>query len=321
MPKTPIPAFLLSLLLGMTCNFSARAQLFKNLANAVKNSGRNNSSKKTDNSSKDATSGSSDAATPADTSSAAFMKRLGLITGAGGVSASDSAAAINTFRNGSGGSGFYYQYLNTIISRKGGTARDTSYRWLTNNGEGRSEMRIMMPGAATGRLIVIGRASQPKYSVLLDPDEKGYSLNIIDTALINSRSTSYAVTKIGDETVNGYACAHVKMISTTGSGLFKSSSTTELWTSKSVPGYALYHNLTDQTQTYGMMQALEKIGAGGVLVRMTGSGKDYSMTYELIRAQSGSYPASQFIIPSGYINNNKTIMEYMLSGVKQNNVK
>jgi len=249
------------------------------------------------------------------------MKTLGLMTGAGGVSASDSAAAINSFRSGSGGSGFYYQYLSTVISKKSGTIRDTSYRWLTNGGEGRSEMKIMMPGASTGKLIVIGRASQPKYSVLLDPDEKGYSLNIIDTALINSRTTTYAVTKIGDETVNGYACAHVKMTSTTGSGLFKSSSTTELWTSKSVPGYGLYHNLTDQTQTYSMMKALETAGAGGVLVKMSGSGKDYSTTYELISAQSGSFPASKFTIPSGYVNNNKTIMEYMLSGVKQNNIK
>ncbi len=125
------------------------------------------------------------------------------------------------------------------------------------------------------------------------------------------------VTKIGDETVDGYSCVHVRLNSTSGSGLFKSSSTEELWTSTAVPGYSLYHNLSDQTVTYGIMQALEKAGAAGMLVKMAASGKDYSMTYELIEAKSGSYPASLFMIPAGYTQTNKTIMEYMLAGAKQ----
>jgi hypothetical protein len=241
---------------------------------------------------------------------------LGVMTGGGGISAADSVTAINSYKQGSGGSGFSYQYLMSATSKKG-TAKDTSYRWLTNDGEGRSEMKILMPGVASGKLIVIGRASEPRYSILLDPDNKGYSLALIDTALINSVHQTYKVTRIGSETVDGYSCVHVKITTTSGSGLFKSSSSEDLWTSTSVPGYALYEKLSDQTVNYGMMQALKQAGAAGTMVKMSASGKDYSMSYDLIEAKSGSWPASLFTIPEGYTNNYKTIMEYMLAGAQQ----
>ena len=320
----PIRVILLLLLLPVIRPASADAQFFKNVLNTVKNTAQgraNNKADQTTNKAIDQLPGSgatTPSGTPRDTSAAGMMKTLGMMTGGGGVSASDSVAAIGIYQKGSGGSGFYYQYLTTATSKKG-SAKDTSYRWLTNGGEGRSEMRILMPGVASGKLIVIGRASQPRYSILLDPDNKGYSLNLIDTALINSRQETYKITKIGDETVDGYSCVHVKMTSTSGSGLFKSSSTEDLWTSTAVPGYTLYHNLSDQTVNYGMMQALEKAGAAGMMVKMAASGKDYSMSYDLIDAKSGSYPASLFMIPDGYTNNHKTIMEYMLSGANQPN--
>jgi hypothetical protein len=317
----PIRALLLLLLLAAVRPISANAQFFKDVLNTVKQTAQgraNNKASQTTDKAIDKVPGSgagTSAGTPRDTSAAGMMKMLGMMTGGGGVSASDSAAAINIYKNGSGGSGFFYQYLNTSTSKKE-TMKDTSSKWLTNGGEGRSEMRMLMPGVASGKLTIIGRVNQPRYSILLDPDNKEYSLNLIDTALINSSHSTYKVTKIGDETVDGYPCVHVRMTSTSGSGLFKSSSTEDLWTSTSVPGYSLYHNLSDQTVNYGMMQALEKAGATGMMVKMTASGKDYSMTYELITANAGSYPASLFLIPGGYNNGNKTIMSYMLAGAK-----
>jgi Domain of unknown function (DUF4412) len=297
----------------------AHAQFFKDVLNTVKNTaqGRANSkASSTTNTAIDKTTGigSNNNKTP-DTSAAGMMKMLGVMTGGGGVSAADSATAINSFKQGSGGSGFSYQYLMSATSKKG-TLKDTSCRWLTNDGEGRSEMKILMPGVASGKLIVIGHAGQPHYSILLSPDTKGYSLAVIDTALINNRQTTYKVTKVGNETVDGYSCVHVKVTSTSGSGLFKSSSTEDLWTSTAVPGYALYEKLSDQTVNYGMMQALQQAGAAGTMVKMAASGKDYSMSYDLIEAKSGSYPASLFTIPDGYANEHKTIMEYMLAGAQ-----
>jgi Domain of unknown function (DUF4412) len=316
--------FLRAALLVMTFAFvnvnSLHAQFFKQVLNTVKQTAQgraNNKADQTTNKAIDKVDGSSTtkSSTPTDTSAAGMMKSLGLITGGGGVSASDSATAINSYLTAKGGGGFNYQYLMTATSKKNETLKDTSYRWLTNGGEGRSEMKILMPGVSSGKLIVVGRASQPTYSILLDPDNRGYSLNVIDTGLINSGHQTYKVTKVGNETVDGYACVHVKLTSTSGSGLFKSSSTEDLWTSTAVPGYTLYHNLSDQTVSYGMMQALEQAGAAGMMVKMTASGKDYSMTYDLADARSGSYPASLFMIPSGYTNNHKNVMEYMMSGM------
>jgi len=310
---------------------SANAQFFKSVLNTVKQTAQgraNNKADQTTNKAIDKVPGSgattssgtpANSGTPPDTSAAGMMKTLGLMTGGGGVSASDSAAAIDAYMKGTGGSGFYFQYLTTGTSKKNGTVSDTSFRWLTNGGEGRSEMKIIMPGVASGKLTVVGRAGKPTYSILLDPENKGYSLCVIDTGLVNSRNVTYKVTRIGNETINGYSCVHVKMTSTSGSGIFKSSSTSDLWLSTAVPGYSLYRNLSDQTVSYGMMQALEQAGAPGFMVKMTAVGKDYTSTSELINAQSGSYPASLFMIPAGYTNNHKTIMEYMLAGATQPN--
>jgi hypothetical protein len=320
MKKSPTRIVLLIVILT-SASSSLHAQFFKDVLNTVKQTAQgraNNKADQTTNKAIDKVPGSgatTSSGTKPDTSAAGMMKTLGLMTGGGGVSASDSAAAIDSYMKGKGGSGFHYQYLTTATSKKNGTTKDTSYRWLTDGGEGRSEMRIAMPGVSSGKLTVVGRAGQPTYSILLDPDNKGYSLCVIDTALINSRQATYKVTKIGDETVDGYACVHVKMTTTNGSGIFKSSSSEDLWTSTGVPGYSLYHNLSDQTVNYGMMQALEKAGAAGMMVKMAASGKDYSMSYDLTDARSGSYPASLFMIPAGYTNNHKNIMEYMMSGM------
>jgi hypothetical protein len=314
MKKTSIH-LVLPLVILTTISSSSQAQFFKDVLNTVKNTAQsraNNKADQTTNKAIDKVPGSgatTSSHTPTDTSAAGMMKTLGLMTGGGGVSASDSDAAIGTYKQGKGGSGFYYQYLMTATSKKG-TLKDTSYRWLTNGGEGRSEMKILMPGVSSGKLIVVGRADQPRYSILLDPDNKGYSLNVIDTALMNSAHQTYKVTKVGNETVDGYSCTHVKLTSTSGSG-----STEDLWVSTAVPGYSLYHNLSDQTVSYGMIQALDQAGAAGMMVKMTASGKDYSMSYDLNDAKSGSYPASLFMIPAGYTNNHKNIMEYMMSGV------
>lgn len=261
---------------------------------------------------------------PNDTNQAdLLMKSLGRIAGGDGVSAADSAAAIKSFMTASGGSGVFYESLVTTTSKQGST-RDTTYTWFTNAGEGRSEMRIPMPGMTTPKFINIGRVSEPRYSVTLSPDDKTYSLNVIDTALINSGIEKYQVTRVGSETVDGYPCIHSRIVSTVGSGMFKSKSTMEIWTSTAVPGYAIYSKLLSlaSAQQPGMLGALNKAGAGGFLVKMTaGDGKEYSMTMELFHAEEKSLPASFFEIPSGYSNNGTSMMQRMFQGAAQQPTK
>ncbi|MEP6684193.1 MAG: DUF4412 domain-containing protein [Parafilimonas sp.] len=250
---------------------------------------------------------------PNDTSGADLaMKALGNLTGGGGVSAADSADAIKNYMTANGGSGIYYEYAIETNTKQNGAAKSTSKMYLTSNGEGRSEMNLAaIMGAKNGSpLVVIGRMNQPHYSVILDDENKAYSLNVIDTSLINMVHEKYQVTKLGNETVNGYNCIHAKLISTTGSGMFKSSSTEDIWTSVDVPGYALLKKATlQQNVTPGMMKALDDAGCGGFFVKMTaGDGKDYSMTMQLTKADKQSFSSSMFKIPAGYTESKGNLM-------------
>ncbi len=250
---------------------------------------------------------------PNDTSAADLtMKALGNLTGGGGVSAADSADAIKIYTTANGGSGIYYEYTIETNTKQSGDSKSISKMYFTSDGEGRSEMNLaaMMGAKNTSPLVVIGRMEQPHYSVILDDENKVYSLNVIDTALINNHFEKYQVTKIGNETVNGYNCVHAKLVSTTGSGMFKSSSTEDIWTSVDVPGYALLKKATlQQNVTPAMMKALDDAGCGGFFVKMiAGDGKDYSMTMQLTKAEKQSFAASMFSIPAGYTESKNNLM-------------
>ena len=249
---------------------------------------------------------------PNDTSMGDLIsKSLGNLTGRGGVSAADSVAAIKTYTTANGGSGIYYEYTIESNTKERGNVKSTSKMYATNNGEARSEMNLAaMMGAKNGTaLIVIARMSQPHYSLILDDEKKAYSLNVIDTSLINGIHQKYEVTKLGTETVNGYNCTHAKLVSTSGSGMFKSSITQDIWTSVDVPGYELFKKATlQQNIKPGDMKALNDAGCGGFLVKMATSDKNYSMTMQLSKAEKQSFPASLFKIPSGYTESKSNLM-------------
>jgi hypothetical protein len=327
MRKTSIFAFLL-LLLAIGRPGTVHAQFFKNLVNTVKNTAQgraNNKADQTTNKSLDKvdTTGSSlfgggsrsGSTNPSDTSAANMtMKALGIFAGGGGVSAADSAAAFESFRSASGGSGMFYQYEIKMMSKKDPAVDDTTCSWFTNGGEGRSEMEMPIPGVKSGKIVSIARIGQPRYSIQLYADSKTYGLTVIDTSLINGIKESFQITRVGTENVGGYSCTHVKMVTTTGSGLFKSKSEEDIWTSTSVPGYALYKRLVGVSGIKPqMMQALDQAGAGGFFVKMTSASKDYSMTMMLIHAEEKNNAASLFEIPAGYTKTDENMMQHMMS--------
>ena len=159
------------------------------------------------------------AANPNDTSSADLtMKALGIFTSGPTISKQDSLAAISSYKTASGGSGLHYMYLMVMRDKKGATSTDTSQTYFTNNGEGRGEIEIPVPGYKMPKMITLARANARRFSLMLHPDKKTYSLNVIDTSL--SGKTNYKVTRIGTETVQGYSCIHSKLVEST-SGLSK----------------------------------------------------------------------------------------------------
>jgi hypothetical protein len=347
MKKTSILPIALLLLAGLICCQPSQAQFFKNVLNSVKQTvqsksndkastvtgqtfdkvtgaPQSNTNTKTGAASGTPAAGGTTSGSPASgaasgtVDSASMMRALGLMTGGGGVSAADSAAAIKSFMTASGGSGYLFQYQITMNSKKGGS-KDTTTSWFTSSGNGRSEMRINYPGVTSGKIITIAHATQRQYSVLLDPDDKTYSLNVIDTALINSGGgEDYKVTRVGSETVGGYSCIHSKVTSTMGTRMFKSTTSFDIWTSTTVPGYALFKKMGSlENVKPKMMVALDNAGAGGFFVKMTSGDKDYSFTMLLTRADAQSFPASLFEIPSGYAPSRETMMSQMMSGAKK----
>jgi hypothetical protein len=307
MRKTPLAAGV-CLLFAFAFPARTHAQFLKNVINAAKPKSA-------------ASSNSSQSSGQNAGDSAAVMKSLGMVVSGGGVSAADSAAAIRSYKTAHGGNGLFYQYqMVTTSKQKGKTTilTDTSSSSITDAGEGRREMRLPIPGAGGGKLTVIGHVSSPQYSIIVYPDTKTWALNIIDTALLNTRET-YKIQVIGNETVQGYPCIHVKMTTTIGAGLFKSSSIMDLWTSTAVPGYSLYKSLlANANMKYQMLRSLQDAGAAGFIVRMDASGKDYSMTMSLLRAERQSFPASEFVIPAGYAQSDENMMGHIMnSAAKQ----
>ena len=304
-----------------------QAQFFKNLVNTVKQTAQGRANNKADQTTNksldkvDTTSSSlfgggskSGPKSPGDTSAAGMMKALGLFAGGGGVSAADSAAAFEAFKSANGGSGMFYQYETKMTSKKDPPVDDTTCAWFTNSGEGRVEMELPIPGMKGNKITSLGRIGKPTYSLQLYADSKTYGLTVIDTSLINGIKQSYQITKVGSETVNGYSCVHVKMVTTSGSGLFHSTSEEDLWTSTAVPGYALYKRLSSVSAIKPqMIQALDQAGASGFIVKMTTAGKDYSMTMLLIHAEEKSNSASLFEIPSGYTKTDENMMQHMMT--------
>lgn len=348
--KIKIIPFILWTWIGiLTCPGHAEAQFFKDIVNTVKSTAQsrandkaskttNQALDKVDNSTQPGSHPASPNSTPADSSAThsvlgAFakaaaenpndtssadltMKALGILAGNGGVSAQDSAKAIESYKTANGGSGIHYEYSMTIRG-KNTDARDSSEIYFTKDGEGRSEMRIPIPGVQMNKMIVLGRFNSPKYSIILYPESNTYILNIIDTAMVRDQD-KYQITRIGTETVQGYSCTHSKVVSTIGSGMYKSTSTIDIWMSTGVPGSSLFSKMNSiQTSQTGVMKALENAGDRGVFVKMVVTGKDYTVEEDLIKAEETHVSADMFRIPSGYTETSGNMFSHMMPPAKK----
>ena len=239
------------------------------------------------------------------------MKSLNSLIGGTAISAKDSAAIISNYQTATGGQGIHYE-SQTTTSSKTSTRKDTMRIYFANSGEGRVEMTMPIPGASVNQMIILGRAKSRGSSIVMYPASRTYSLQRIDTTLLKGEG-AYQVTRIGNETVQGYPCIHSKMVSKYGSGMFQVSTTTDLWTSTSVPGYSIYSKLLSmQPAQYGMMAALEKAGCAGYIVKLEIVSANHSTTSLLIKAEEGRFDADLFRIPSGYTVSDEGMFYHMM---------
>ncbi|MBS1737338.1 MAG: DUF4412 domain-containing protein [Bacteroidetes bacterium] len=256
---------------------------------------------------------------PNDTSMADLLsKGLGNIMGGNGVSAADSAKALAAFKS-TGNSGnircVYFEITNSITNDKGESSSSTTKQWFTSDGRARGEMNLagMIAGAAGYQVnakpvVIISRANMPNYSVTLNDEDKTYSLNVIDQALIDKDGESYKAYVIGTENVNGYPCKHAVV---KGNKLVM-----DMWMSTAVPGYDVYKKAATASSgaTGNFMSALKAAGAEGFPVKIFMENSATSMT--LTKATYVGVSNDFFDIPSNYseADNNGIITNLMQAG-------
>jgi Domain of unknown function (DUF4412) len=251
------------------------------------------------------------------TSADQAMKAINSLIGGDAISAKDSAAIIANYKNATGGSGVHYESQTTSTSSRTGTRKDTMRIYFASSGEGRVEMTMPVPGAAANPMIILGRAKSPGSSIILYPVSKTYALQRIDTSLLRGNA-NYQISKVGNETVQGYPCIHARMVSVYGSGSFKVTTTTDLWTSTSVPGYSTYSKMLHlQPTQIGMMAALDKAGCMGYIVKMQTTSANHSMVSVLVKAEEGRFSPDLFRIPSGYAQSDENMFQHMMPAAKK----
>jgi hypothetical protein len=318
------PAILMTILFFST---SSHAQFLKSILNKIKNKGSNNADSSAQNNA-NSTASSYDSArinkmlsaygkNPHDTS-AVMANLFGSMPGGPSVSPADSAAALKSFESASGGSGELYQYSSTTTTKKGDIT-DTTSECISHSGEFRSVVRMNTPQMAFD-MIMIGHSYKPKYSIALYPEDKTYSLNILDTSMVKHSGghSTYQVTKIGTETVRGYSCTHSRLVTTNGT----SSTIMDIWTSIDVPGYsALKKMISVGNVQPDMIQALQEAGCEGFFVKMTSGQAEYSMTIQLVKVQQQDFAADLFEIPDGYTESNQGMMYHIMMAAMKNNPK
>lgn len=255
---------------------------------------------------------------PNDTSMSDLLsKGLGNILGGNGVSAEDSAKAISVFKS-TGNSGntkcVYFEITNSISTDDGKTSSNTSKEWFTSDGRFRGEINIagMIAGAAgyqmkTKPVVMISRVNMPNYSVTVNDEDKTYSLNVIDQALLDKDEKKYKAYVIGSENVNGYSCKHAVV---KGNKMVM-----DMWLSTDVPGYDIYKKAAASSSAgIDFMSALKAAGIEGFPVKIFIENNSASMT--LTKATYVGVSNSFFEIPSNYSKaaNNGIITNLMQAG-------
>lgn len=175
----------------------------------------------------------------------------------------------------------------------------------------RSEATPNMKGMPAGvTTVALSFADTPQLVYILNEADKSYM--VIDTgkALKEAAAQGFAdpfkdakIETVGKETVNGYACTHVKI--TSGSNVM------DMWVSKDVIDSATYDRMQSASEknTPDLTNRLRAAGADGFPVKtviVPGN-----VTTELVKVEKQDVDASLFKIPEDY---KKTEMPAMTGG-------
>jgi hypothetical protein len=163
-----------------------------------------------------------------------------------------------------------------------------------------TEMKMAMPQMPGGEMIIksLSKKSVPDVSYTIDDKNKTYKeQKKSTTAPANKEEKDVTVKKLGNETINGYKCAHALITEGTNAS--------EVWNTKDFPDYDKYNEAMSDNKRFGTsknQKALKDAGCEGFPVKMIKKGVDGTdeMSMELVKFEKKSFSASDFEIPAGY---------------------
>jgi hypothetical protein len=149
------------------------------------------------------------------------------------------------------------------------------------------------------RTTVITRSSRPDEASIVNHQAKTWSAVSLRTAAENATlldfDSNYRLTRLGDETVKGYRCEHIKLTSSTEQ--------LELWMSRDLADFSTFRLLQSQNprlSNTSLSRTITAAGVAGFPVRIVQKNDNGLYVMELKRAMPRAVPESQFAIPAGY---------------------
>jgi len=146
---------------------------------------------------------------------------------------------------------------------------------------------------------VITRSSRPDEAIIINHKAKTWSsVNLrtaAESATLLDFDSNYRFSRIGNETVKGYPCEHVRLQSST--------ERLDLWISRGLADFSTFRLLQSQNprlSNTSLSKALEQNGIDGFPVRIVQNNDNGRYAMELVRVKAEQVPESAFSIPSGY---------------------
>jgi hypothetical protein len=224
------------------------------------------------------------------------------------ASSIDTTKGIDAFKN-KGRSGnarcAYFEETMSGQTKEGKIFSTLAKYWFMGDGRGRSEMNMAaLIAAAAGYkldskpIVALTRANLPDYIVTLDDEEKTYSYESIGQNKMRN-DKPFNVQLVGNETVNGYSCKHVR--------LKRHKETIDLWLSTEVPGFEDYRKAFTIAGAGAQSDYYSSLRAAGYEGFPVKESIDKSkVTIILTKASYVSVKNSFFDIPSGYSETKKS---------------
>ena len=227
------------------------------------------------------------------------------------ISVKDSAKT-DTFSAPGSGDDMYYE-LTTTASGKDMSINGITKMFISAKGDMRSEMNMVSTFKGNMNavpIVVIAHSTKPDESIILDDSSKTYSINQIEHADVDTKDkTVSTVTKVGEDKILGFNCAHAKIITKRSIGGFYSTvDTVDIWRSSEVPIPSDVRDLMNrfESRTGNFMYSkevtdqLKQMGCEGFTAKIEMKNKNASTIVKLTKVERRDLPASMFEIPAGY---------------------